>query len=299
MGVVYEAEQISLGRTVALKVLPFAAMLDERQLQRFKNEAKAAATLEHPHIVSVYGIGQERGVHYYAMRMIAGQSLSDVIADLRRLASSSVGGKADWHAQVSEFSSSPVQQAAAIQNSAECSGVLDSETPASEADGTTPVAQAEITTKGTSDAGQFFRSVARLGIQAAEALDHAHSQGILHRDIKPANLMLDATGNLYITDFGLARIESDAGMTMSGDLLGTIRYMSPEQALAKRVVVDHRSDVYSLGATLYELSDAATGIRRKRPSRPDAADRVSRTTLAEGHRSPPPRGLEHDHSESD
>jgi hypothetical protein len=100
---------------------------------------------------------------------------------------------------------------------------------------------------------EYFRSVARLGIQAAEALDHAHQNGILHRDIKPANLLVDDAGKLWITDFGLARIEQDAGMTMSGDLVGTLRYMSPEQALAKRVVVDHRSDVYSLGVTLYEL----------------------------------------------
>ena len=68
-----------------------------------------------------------------------------------------------------------------------------------------------------------------MGIQAAEALDHAHEQGVIHRDIKPANLMLDETGRLWITDFGLARLEADAGMTMTGDLVGTLRYMSPEQ----------------------------------------------------------------------
>src|SRR5205085_2757837 len=99
----------------------------------------------------------------------------------------------------------------------------------------------------------YFRRVAELGIQAAEALDHAHELGVVHRDIKPANLLLDAHGKLWITDFGLAQIRSDTRMTLTGDLVGTLRYMSPEQALAKRVLVDHRTDIYSLGATLYEL----------------------------------------------
>ncbi len=104
-----------------------------------------------------------------------------------------------------------------------------------------------------SQGDSFFRTVAKIGIQAAQGLDHAHTHGVIHRDIKPANLILDTHGKLWITDFGLARMESDAGMTMSRDIIGTLRYMSPEQAFAKRVVVDHRTDIYSLGATLYEL----------------------------------------------
>src|SRR5262249_51325282 len=99
----------------------------------------------------------------------------------------------------------------------------------------------------------FFRTVAQLGLQAAEALEHAHQLGVVHRDIKPSNLLLDIRGQVWITDFGLAQFQSDVSLTATGDLVGTVRYMSPEQTLAKRGVVDHRTDLYSLGVTLYEL----------------------------------------------
>src|SRR5262249_2260402 len=99
----------------------------------------------------------------------------------------------------------------------------------------------------------YYRAVARLGAQAAEALEHAHQLGVVHRDSKPGNLMVDGRGNLWVTDFGLAQVYSDTRVTLTGDVLGTLRYMSPEQALAQHGVVDHRTDVYSLGGTLYEL----------------------------------------------
>jgi serine/threonine protein kinase len=215
MGIVYEAEQISLGRRVALKVLPFAATMDPRQLQRFHNEARAAAGLHHTNIVPVFAVGQERGVHYFAMQFIEGRTLADLIAQERQ---------------------GPPSQVPAM---AEASAATVS--PAAQATSAAPRDKA------------YFGRVAEWGIQAAEALDCAHSLGVVHRDVKPANLLVDGTGRLWVTDFGLAQMQNDARLTMTGDLVGTLRYMSPEQALAKRVVIDHRTDVYSLGATLYEL----------------------------------------------
>ncbi len=112
---------------------------------------------------------------------------------------------------------------------------------------------AERSTEYSTQNPAYFRTVAHVGLQAAEALEHAHEQGVIHRDIKPANLLVDVRGHLWVTDFGLARMRSEANLTLTGDLLGTLRYMSPEQARANRAAVDHRTDIYSLGATLYEL----------------------------------------------
>src|SRR5262249_9511310 len=126
------------------------------------------------------------------------------------------------------------------------------------------------------------RSVARLGVQAAEGLDHAHRVGIVHRDIKPGNLMLDGTGKLWVADFGLALLQSGSALTQTGGLVGTLRYMSPEQALGQRGLVDQRSDVYSLGVTLYEMLTLRTAV----PG--DGPDEI-RTNLAEGEPLPPRR----------
>jgi serine/threonine protein kinase len=234
MGVVYEAVQMSLGRRVALKVLPFASTLDPKQLQRFKNEAQSAAHLHHQHIVPVYATGCERGVHYYAMQFIDGQTLAEVIADLR-----SQGP--DLKKESGDFVTTGPYHA-------------DRQTavPDLKSAVTEPTVTA-LSTERSIRSPAYFRTVAQLGVHAAEALEHAHELGVVHRDIKPANLLVDGRGQLWVTDFGLAHCHSQAGLTMSGDLLGTLRYMSPEQALAQRVLIDHRTDVYSLGVTLYEL----------------------------------------------
>jgi serine/threonine protein kinase/tetratricopeptide (TPR) repeat protein len=219
MGVVYEAEQLSLGRRVALKILPFGATMDPRQLQRFQNEARAAASLEHPHIVPVYGVGCERGIHYYSMKFINGQSLAALLEARRQ----------------------PLEPRGPAEPPPTGNGSANT------------VSAGQVRTERDSAGAVAFGEIARWGIEAAEALDYAHSVGIVHRDIKPANLLSDSHGNLWVTDFGLARTAADQGLTMSGDVLGTVRYMSPEQSLGQRGVVDHRTDIYALGVTLYEL----------------------------------------------
>ena len=258
MGVVYEAEQMSLCRRVALKVLPFASALDPKQLQRFKNESMAAAHLHHPNIVPVHAVGCERGVHYYAMQYIDGQSLSALIEELRRIEADAGKGPPrpgdEAFAMACGLTSGRLGVAGPGPDADQTTAMYDPEAPGPSAANNPPPTSAVPPLDGPSTRGRaYFHTVARLGMQAAEALEHAHEQGVLHRDIKPANLLVDGRGNLWITDFGLARLQGDAGLTMTGDLLGTLRYMSPEQALAKRVGIDHRTDIYSLGATLYEM----------------------------------------------
>jgi serine/threonine protein kinase len=211
MGVVYEAVQLSLGRRVALKVLPFAAALDAKHLQRFRTESHAAAQLHHTNIVPVYAVGCERGTHYYAMQLIDGQPLDAVIRDAAPVSAPPNGSTVHAAAQQTRPATSTTRRAT-------------------------------------------YAAAARIALQAAEALDYAHEVGVVHRDVRPANLLLDGKGVVWVTDFGLAQLTAEAGaLTRTGDVFGTLRYMSPEQAAGRRGGVDHRTDVYSLGVTLYEL----------------------------------------------
>jgi serine/threonine protein kinase/Flp pilus assembly protein TadD len=275
MGIVYEAEQLSLGRKVALKVLPFAAALDARQLQRFKHEAHAAAHLHHQNIVPVYFVGCERGVHFYAMQYIEGQTLSALIRQLRQRAGKpdqegeAGGAPASPQArQLADEGQMPVPAAQGLGDSTTDCGPKWQAAPAPDDIPTQAYTPASGSTEASTRHAFHFSTVANLGIQAAEALEHAHQLGVIHRDIKPSNLLLEtypplspaggrgAGGKelrLWVTDFGLAHCQSQPGLTLTGDLVGTLRYMSPEQALAKRVPIDQRTDIYSLGVTLYEL----------------------------------------------
>jgi predicted Ser/Thr protein kinase len=186
MGAVYEAEEKSLGRRVALKVLRFAAVSEPEAVTRFQREAETVAGLHHTNIVPIFSVGSEHGINFYAMQFIEGRSLDHVLEDR--------------------------------------SAPLDAD------------------------------RIAEWGLQAAEALEHAHRRGVIHRDVKPSNLLLDNDGRIWLTDFGLAKRLDDMTLSMTGALLGTPRYMSPEQASAGERRIDYRTDIYSLGASLYELA---------------------------------------------
>jgi tetratricopeptide (TPR) repeat protein len=186
MGVVYEAHQRSLGRRVALKILPFQVAHAQLTLERFRREARSAAQLHHTNIVPVFEVGQEGDICFYVMQYIDGWGLDQEIVRLGR---------------------EPL-----------------------------PLLEHQ-------------RRVAQLGEHVARALAYAHQRGIIHRDIKPANLLLDRSGTIWITDFGLAKASGD-DLTVTGDVFGTFCYMAPERFHG---VSDHRADIYALGLTLFEF----------------------------------------------
>ncbi len=197
MGIVFEAEQESLDRTVALKILWFGAISDPDAIKRFQREASTVAKLHHTNIVPIFSVGSQGAINYYAMQFIDGQSLDAVAKQ----------GSPSLH----------------------------------------------------------WSTIAEWGLQASEALEHAHQRGIVHRDVKPSNLLLDRENRIWLTDFGLAKRSDDVTLSMAGALLGTPRYMSPEQASSSTRHVDHRSDIYSLGASLYELATGRPVFDAKTP----------------------------------
>ena len=317
MGVVYEAIQGSLQRRVALKVIHAQASASPRSRERFRREAESAAGLHHTNIVPVYGSGEDHGLQYYAMQLIHGSTLADVIVSLRARLGESVtqeplgpaltldavdqlltqraispnarqpqSSQKGAHKSSNSYTtpSTPSQNHGArgssapneptqpvqtldltlaaiqepMQGSPLATDLLSTSIPASTLPASIPTASI---LPGTSKVSQddrsvraipmhYYRNIARLTSKVADALDYAHQSGVLHRDIKPSNLLLDQTGTIWVADFGLAFREDLEGQTQTGELLGTLRYMAPEQFVAK---ADSRSDIYSLGLTLFEL----------------------------------------------
>jgi tetratricopeptide (TPR) repeat protein len=270
MGVVYEAEQESLGRRVALKVLPPGALVDARHVERFQREARAAARLHHTHIVPVFAVGEESGTHYYVMQYIEGRPLDDVLAELRRLRADAerpaspgadlpptvVGDTSNEEGLLPGGPSSASVARSLLQGQVRPPSQPESGAAAPPVKPTRPEPPPRSPPKTGSPSSllsdplrPFAKSVAQIGVQVAEALDYAASQGVLHRDVKPANLLLDVWGSVWLTDFGLAKAANTPDLTRPGHLLGTMRYMAPERF---RGHADIRSDVYALGLTLYE-----------------------------------------------
>ncbi len=317
MGVVYEAIQESLGRHVALKVLPPHGRLDPTQLGRFRREARAAARLHHTNIVPVFAVGEHDGVPYYAMQFIRGQGIDAILDELRRLrhqgtavidatppgpdnqpnpdrpgrgavpaepSATGADGEAFTAAIARGLLSGEFAVPAEDESARPASGRTAPPDPTAPADGATTVAggnargdaiappPSEHSDLISQPDAAYFRTIARIGAQAADALSYAHAQGICHRDIKPSNLLLDATGVVWIADFGLAKAEDGdgAGLTHTGDIVGTLRYMAPERFNGW---ADGRSDVYALGVTLYEMLTLHPAFDE--PDRLKLIDRIS------------------------
>lgn len=238
MGIVYRAMQKKLSRTVALKVLPaIVGSANPAAVSRFRREATAAARLHHTHIIPIYDFGECADAYYYAMELITGQPLNDLIRHIAERNASSASPT-----RLTEWAPSPE-----LTLPGAGAPLPAGSEPASPAQ--TPGGALET----VESARSYYRHVTRWIADAADALHYAHGQGIIHRDIKPANLILSNDGRIMIADFGLAKSADEESVTLTGSLVGTMRYLSPEQAMAKRAPVDHRTDIYSLGATLYEL----------------------------------------------
>ncbi len=279
MGVVYEAEQESLGRRVAIKLLPNHALLPDTHVKRFELEAKAAASLHHTNIVPVFGIGKEEALHFYVMQYIHGCGLDVVLKQLRRLRSGDNGGEQEQ--LVSSVAHSLLSTTPDAVDGGKRHTAFGKPTPDQSASASVALPGQETLGDSTTTGRVYWQSVARIGEQVASALHYAHGQGVLHRDIKPSNLLLDTAGNVWVTDFGLAKIVEGDNLTRSGDVVGTLRYMAPERFRGESSAA---SDIYGLGATLYELLtmrpayDAAdvqkfvADLSRENPTPPRAID---------------------------
>jgi hypothetical protein len=215
MGVVYLAEQTSLGRQVALKVLRPEQLYFAGARERFAREVALVARMQHPGIVPVYAVGEEQGIPFLAMELVRGCTLDQVIGNLRgRDPATLTGG--DLSAQLGRHASSSDMSAAALE-------------------------------------GSWVRCAVALVLQVARALEHAHAQDVLHRDVKPSNIIVGPDGRARLLDFGLAVGQGMSRLTRTGAQVGSLPYLPPEIAVGGGLQVDQRSDVYSLGVTLYEL----------------------------------------------
>lgn len=238
MGIVYRARQRALNRTVALKVLRPHACQTPSHRRRFQVEMEAAARLQHPHIVGVHTTGSSGELLYYAMEFVDGQSLADVIKNLRSM-------------PVEELSDCPTT----LQFKGEQVSQLSSTLLVGQSDAMPPALQAGSRPDPptiSENSANYFDWIAGHIADVAKAVHFAHTNQVLHRDLKPSNLLLTQSGTVRVGDFGLARDLSEPGITQTGEVIGTPYYMAPEQIRVGEAV-GHSVDIYAVGATLYEL----------------------------------------------
>jgi serine/threonine protein kinase/WD40 repeat protein len=260
MGTVYRARQDSTDMPVALKVLPEALVDDPVALARFQREAHLLTRREHPNLVSILDAGEAGGIHYFAMELISGCSLAEVYAVLSKIsaprkADLTRGHLRDTIAAVAAERAEPVSSRRAVRP-------IDSE----------KLATAVVIKEGTGE--ELWKTLVLRFAEVADGLAYLHGRGIIHRDIKPSNIMLteDATCAV-VTDLGIARIQTGTVHTRTGTFVGTLRYASREQALRSIEETTHLSDLYSLGATMYELLTLTPLF---------ASDEVTASSMAEG-----------------
>jgi serine/threonine protein kinase/tetratricopeptide (TPR) repeat protein len=260
MGTVYEAWQRSLQRVVALKVLSAQVSASRSAVLRFQREAQAAAQLHHSHIIPIYAQGEQDGFYFYAMELVDGRGLNTIIAEARDQA-----GRTTALSDPDETVALPRTEAGAgsdadtvrLERQKHDQRVHADSRHASGASGDRDMSSGDsaitLNAVGEVDSSEErFGYIARHVAAVADALEYAHRQGVIHRDIKPHNLMMGEDGRLRIADFGLARIKEEPGVTVTGEFIGSPLYMSREQLTHDSSAVDHRTDVYSLGATMYE-----------------------------------------------
>jgi len=254
MGAVFRAHQKSLDRFVALKVLSGSLMVNETAVVRFRREAQATAKLNHPNIVPIYSQGEQDQTHYYTMELVSGRSLYDIIVDIAREGAAPPGRAGSGSPVSPNAPSTPDDIALAETHLLDRSGDTPKWDPAGSAAKRAglPPNTSTANDRLTVYTDTYFEDIARQVRNVADALDYAHRNGVIHRDIKPHNLLVGDGGRLCLSDFGLARVLAQPGVTVTGEFLGSPLYMAPEQISGRVGELDHRADIYSLGATLYQ-----------------------------------------------
>ncbi len=253
MGIVYEAVDQSLDRRVALKVLSSSLLGEPKHIARFRREARAAARLRHSNIVPVFGVGLSEQYHYYVMDLIEGQSLRthmqhslpNLSQEPLTMATSDAASNDDFN--LADENRTEIQNTSKLSKAASTlKSQRSSRMPAASHSGDKHAETKSVPTPRNCTE-EFFQWVAKLGADVAEALHYAHQQGVLHRDIKPANLLLDCNGEVWIADFGLAKLAEHGEFTKTGELLGTPQYLPPVTFLGN---YDPRSEQYAVALTL-------------------------------------------------